>query len=143
MKDLISILFLNVFAGVLLFIIPDKYRTFKALSALMISIVTGYLAIAIYNSENQLLTFRDISIGSTLTLNGQNIIQGRCFHTNKFNSSLLNFINLQFPDCLDKKFVFHSFNLYLLYSSAIHYCLFDFFRFQRDKGSSPVLFSPF
>ena len=77
MKDLISILFLNVFAGVLLFIIPDKYRTFKALSALMISIVTGYLAIAIYNSENQLLTFRDISIGSTLTLNGQNIIQGR------------------------------------------------------------------
>ena len=68
MKEIISILFLTVFAGALLFVIPEKYRTFKALSALLISTITGYIAVLIYSSENQLLTLRDMPAISTLTL---------------------------------------------------------------------------
>jgi formate hydrogenlyase subunit 3/multisubunit Na+/H+ antiporter MnhD subunit len=68
MKEIISILSLTFGAGLLLFLIPEKYRTIKALSALAITIITGYFAILIFNTNNQILTLKDLQVGSTLTL---------------------------------------------------------------------------
>jgi formate hydrogenlyase subunit 3/multisubunit Na+/H+ antiporter MnhD subunit len=96
MKEITGILSLTIFAGLLLFIIPEKYRNLKALSALLISIVTGYLAIAIYYSENQLLTPGDIPVLSGLTIYGQNIIQGRyiVFHIDNLSKLIVLVISL-------------------------------------------------
>ena len=55
MKEIISIISLPVLAGLLLFLIPEKFRTLKGIIALLISIITGYLAIMIYSSDNQIL----------------------------------------------------------------------------------------
>jgi formate hydrogenlyase subunit 3/multisubunit Na+/H+ antiporter MnhD subunit len=93
MKEISCILFLSVAAGILLFIVPEKYRTFKALSALLVSIVTGYLAIVIFNSENQLLTLSDMSAAS---LYGQDLIQGRyvVFHIDNLSKLIVLMIGL-------------------------------------------------
>ena len=96
MKDIISILLLNVLAGLLLFIIPEKYRTFKALTSLLICIVSGCLAVAIYNSGNQLLTLGDMSVLSNLTIIGQNITQGNyiVFHIDNLSKLIVLMIGL-------------------------------------------------
>ena len=39
-------------AGLLLFLFPDKLRTVKGIIALIVSIITGYLTILIYSSDN-------------------------------------------------------------------------------------------
>ena len=54
MNDIFSIIILPVFTGLLLFIIPEKLRIIKGLIALFISIITGYLAIIIFSSADQL-----------------------------------------------------------------------------------------
>ena len=53
MKEIVSIILLPLVAGLLLFFVPEKLRTFKGIIALLVSIVTGYLAILIYRQNIQ------------------------------------------------------------------------------------------
>jgi formate hydrogenlyase subunit 3/multisubunit Na+/H+ antiporter MnhD subunit len=64
MKEIISIITLPVLTGLLLFLVPEKLRTLKGLVALLISIITAYLTIVIYNSDNQILPVRELYAGS-------------------------------------------------------------------------------
>ncbi|MBN2863198.1 MAG: hypothetical protein JXN62_08565, partial [Bacteroidales bacterium] len=55
------IILLPVLAGLALLCIPEKFRTYKGLLALAISIITGYLAISIYGSESRILCLCGVS----------------------------------------------------------------------------------
>jgi formate hydrogenlyase subunit 3/multisubunit Na+/H+ antiporter MnhD subunit len=57
MKEIIIIITLPVLTGLLLFFVPEKLRTVKGIAALLISIITGYLTIVIYGSDNQMVRF--------------------------------------------------------------------------------------
>src|SRR5450759_3686944 len=70
MKEIISIITLPVLAGLLLFFVPEKFRTFKGLVALLVSIITGYLTIVIYSSGNQMLLMNELFAGSGLSVFG-------------------------------------------------------------------------
>ena len=75
MKEIFSIITLPVLAGLLLFFVPEKFRTFKGLVALLISIITGYLTIVIYSSNNQMLHLNELSVGSGLSVFGFDLIR--------------------------------------------------------------------
>jgi len=96
MNEVLSILFIPVVAGILLFMIPEKYRTFKSLLALVSTIVTGYLAIVIFNSENQLLTLRDIPFLSTPAPLGQTVIRSGyiVFHIDNLSKLIVLLISM-------------------------------------------------
>ena len=70
MKEIISIITLPVLAGLLLFFVPEKFRTFKGLVALLVSIITGYLTFVIYSSGNQMLHMNELFAGSGLSVFG-------------------------------------------------------------------------
>ena len=70
MKEIISIITLPVLTGLMLFFVPEKFRTLKGLVALLISIITGYLTIMIYSSDNQILSLNELSSGSDLSAFG-------------------------------------------------------------------------
>ncbi|MCX6321713.1 MAG: proton-conducting transporter membrane subunit [Bacteroidia bacterium] len=75
MKEIISIITLPVLAGLLLFFVPEKFRTFKGLVALLVSIITGYLTIVIYSSDNQMLRLDQLSAGSGLSVFGFDLLR--------------------------------------------------------------------
>jgi formate hydrogenlyase subunit 3/multisubunit Na+/H+ antiporter MnhD subunit len=75
MKEIVSIISLPLVAGLLLFIIPDKLRIIKGLLALLTGVITGYLAIVIYHSGNQLATISDLTAGISLKISGQEILK--------------------------------------------------------------------
>lgn len=63
-------------AGVLLFLIPDKYITAKGIFALLISLVTGYMTLSLFSSSVQMVVL-DGTIGrSCALLFGSNLLQG-------------------------------------------------------------------
>jgi len=68
MKEIISIITLPVLAGLLLFLVPERLRTFKGLVALLVSMITGYLAIILYSSGNGLFRFNELFTGSGMSL---------------------------------------------------------------------------
>ena len=70
MKDIISIITIPVLAGLVLLIIPEKFRTIKGLVALLISIITGYLAFIIYGSGSQIMHPDELSAASGFTVFG-------------------------------------------------------------------------
>jgi len=74
MKDVISIIALPVLSGLLLFLVPEKLRTIKGVFALLISIVTGYLSVLIYISENQILLLNNLSLTSGMTVSGLDLL---------------------------------------------------------------------
>ena len=91
MKDVISIIALPVLSGLLLFLIPEKFRTMKGVFALLISIVTGYLSVLIYVSENQILLLNNLSLTSGMTISGLDLLTdaGRYLSFNCDNLSKL------------------------------------------------------
>jgi multicomponent Na+:H+ antiporter subunit A len=91
MKDVISIIALPVLSGLLLFLIPEKFRTMKGVFALLISIVTGYLSVLIYISENQILLLNNLSPTSGMTVSGLDLLTdaGRYLSFNCDNLSKL------------------------------------------------------
>jgi formate hydrogenlyase subunit 3/multisubunit Na+/H+ antiporter MnhD subunit len=91
MNEIVNILILPLIAGIVLFAIPDRYKTFKALIALSASIITVYLAFIIFKSHNRLLTQEDLSLGSTFSLSGQNIIPGSyiAFHSDNLSKLII------------------------------------------------------
>jgi formate hydrogenlyase subunit 3/multisubunit Na+/H+ antiporter MnhD subunit len=60
------IILLPILGGLLLLFIPEKLRTYKGLIAILISVITGYLTIVIYRSENQMLNQDQLFSGSLL-----------------------------------------------------------------------------
>ncbi len=73
MKEIVSIITIPVAAGLLLFFVPDKLRNVKGIIALLVSIVTGYLAVLIYSHNYQAGTLDEILSGSGLNLFGINL----------------------------------------------------------------------
>ena len=73
MKEIVSIITIPVAAGLLLFLVPDKLRSVKGVFALLVSIITGYLAVLIYSPDFQAGTFDEILSGSGLNLFGINL----------------------------------------------------------------------
>jgi formate hydrogenlyase subunit 3/multisubunit Na+/H+ antiporter MnhD subunit len=60
------IILLPILGGLLLLFIPEKLRTYKGLIAILISVITGYLTIVIFRSENQMLSQDQLFSGSIL-----------------------------------------------------------------------------
>ena len=91
MKEIISIISLPVLAGLLLILVPEKYRTSKGVVALLISTVTGYLTIDIYSSGSQLHHLNELSVGSSISVFGFDLLHdaGRYIAFNCDNLSKL------------------------------------------------------
>jgi len=63
-------------AGVLLFLIPDKFITAKGIFALLISLVTGFMTLSLFTTSAQMVVL-DGMIGKSCTmLFGSNLLQG-------------------------------------------------------------------
>jgi len=74
MKEIISIITLPVIAGLLLFLIPEKFRTAKGILALLVSVITGYLTFFIYSSDNQILYLNKMITGSLMFTGGVDLV---------------------------------------------------------------------
>ena len=74
MKEIITIIILPVFAGLPLFLVPEKIRTLKGLAALLVTMITGYLAIMIFSSCNQLVHPKELLIISGISVYGLDIL---------------------------------------------------------------------
>ena len=91
MKEIIVIISLPVLAGLLLFFVPEKFRTAKGLAGLIVSIITGYLTIVIYSSGIQLHHLNELSDSSDFSGFGFNSLRdaGRYAAFNSDNLSKL------------------------------------------------------
>ncbi|MDO9340758.1 MAG: proton-conducting transporter membrane subunit [Bacteroidales bacterium] len=98
MKEIISIITLPVLAGLLLFFVPEKFRTFKGLIALLVSIITGYLTIVIYSSDNQMLRLDQLSAGSGLSVFGFDLLRDAdrylAFNSDSLSKLIVLFVSL-------------------------------------------------
>jgi formate hydrogenlyase subunit 3/multisubunit Na+/H+ antiporter MnhD subunit len=98
MKEVIFIITLPVLAGLLLFLIPEKFRTIKGLVAVLISIITGCLAVIIYSSGNQVMRPDENSAISGFVLFGlKSIIDAArylIFNTDNLSKLIILFISL-------------------------------------------------
>ncbi|MDP3001662.1 MAG: proton-conducting transporter membrane subunit [Bacteroidales bacterium] len=98
MKEIISIITLPVLAGLLLFFVPEKFRTFKGLIALLVSIITGYLTIVIYSSDNQMLRLDQLSAGSGLSVFGFDLFRDAerylAFNSDSLSKLIVLFVSL-------------------------------------------------
>ncbi len=98
MTEIISIIALPVFIGLLLFFVPEKFRTVKGIIALLVSIVTGYLTIVIYSSGSQLHHLNELSSGSTMFVFGFDFLHdaGRymAFNCDNLSRLIIMFISL-------------------------------------------------
>jgi formate hydrogenlyase subunit 3/multisubunit Na+/H+ antiporter MnhD subunit len=74
MREIISIIFLPCIAGLLLLIVPEKLRIVKGIAALLVSIISGYLSVAIFMAENKLHHLNELSTGSVVSLAGNDIL---------------------------------------------------------------------
>jgi multicomponent Na+:H+ antiporter subunit A len=75
MNEIVSIILLPIAAGLLLFFVPDKLRTVKGVFALLVSLVTGYLAILIYTQNIEAGTLSDLTKGSGFSLFGIDLMK--------------------------------------------------------------------
>jgi formate hydrogenlyase subunit 3/multisubunit Na+/H+ antiporter MnhD subunit len=98
MKEIFSIITLPLLAGLLLFIVPEKFRTFKGLVALLISIISGYMTVVIYNSVDQIFYLSDLSSVPGLSVFGFYIpaITGRfiSFNNDGLSKLIILFVSL-------------------------------------------------
>jgi formate hydrogenlyase subunit 3/multisubunit Na+/H+ antiporter MnhD subunit len=98
MNEIISIITLPVVGGLLLFFVPEKYRTVKGIVAMLVSIITGYLTVIIYSSGSQLHHFNALSSGSTSSVVGFDFLRdaGRymAFKSDNLGKFIILFISL-------------------------------------------------
>jgi formate hydrogenlyase subunit 3/multisubunit Na+/H+ antiporter MnhD subunit len=98
MKEIIEVIFLPVLAGLLLLIVPEKFRTLKGIVALAISIFTGIYTINIYSSVSQLHNMNELSAGSAGSLFGFDILHDAgkylTFNIDDLSKLILLFISL-------------------------------------------------
>ena len=91
MKDVITIIALPLFSGLLLFLIPEKFRTMKGIFALLISIISGYLSVVIFISGNQIFLLKNLSTSAGFSVSGFDLLKdsGRYLSFNCDNLSKL------------------------------------------------------
>jgi formate hydrogenlyase subunit 3/multisubunit Na+/H+ antiporter MnhD subunit len=98
MKEIISIITLPLLAGLLLFLIPEKLRTVKGIVALLISVITGYLTIIIYNSGNQIMKLNEQSAEYLQNISGDGLFSGAgryiVFNCDNLSKLIVLFISL-------------------------------------------------
>ena len=74
--SLLQILILfPVAAGLLLFIVPERYLTFKGIFALMASLITGYLTITLFSSAIQMTSLSEGLRNGCLAMFGAEFVQ--------------------------------------------------------------------
>jgi formate hydrogenlyase subunit 3/multisubunit Na+/H+ antiporter MnhD subunit len=71
---IISIIFLPVVAGLLLFLVPEKFRTLKGSLSLLISFITCFLAILIYISDSRIYHLNEFSEGLSVAGSGSDFL---------------------------------------------------------------------
>jgi len=69
------LIIIPVAAGILLFMIPDKFLTFKGTIALLVSVVSGYITILIFSAAVQMTSLSEGMINGCLNLLGIDFIQ--------------------------------------------------------------------
>ena len=98
MERIISLIALPVLVGLLLFALPDKFRTFKGIVALLTSIVTGYLSVLIYSSGNQVLTMAEPGAVQSLTVLDGDLFRGTLkyitFNCDNLSKLIILFVSL-------------------------------------------------
>jgi formate hydrogenlyase subunit 3/multisubunit Na+/H+ antiporter MnhD subunit len=98
MNEIINIISLPVLTGLLLFFVPEKYRTLKGIVALVVSIVTAYLTIIIYSSDYQVGNLKEIFGGTGVVISGIDIMKyaGRylAFNNDSLSKLIILFISL-------------------------------------------------
>src|SRR4030042_6868805 len=75
MKEIASIILLPLAAGLLLFFVPDKLRTFKGIIALLVSIVAGYFSVLIFSQDFQPGTLDELIGGSAISVFGIDLLK--------------------------------------------------------------------
>jgi len=75
MNEIVSIILLPIAVGLLLLLVPDKLRTVKGIIALLVSIVTGYLAILVYTNNIEAGTLSELTNGAGLSLFGIDLMK--------------------------------------------------------------------
>lgn len=74
MNAIIRIIILPLLAGLLLFLIPDKYRTAKGVTGLIVGIIICWLSVSIYKPDYQVISINEIPGLSDISAFG-NILQ--------------------------------------------------------------------
>ncbi len=64
------LIFIPVAAGILLFLVPDKFNTLKGAISLVISIFTGYLTISVFSSATRVMVLDESLINSCMAIFG-------------------------------------------------------------------------
>ncbi len=70
------LILLPVVAGVMFFLIPDRYLTLKGILALALSLFVGYLSVALYSSSPQVNLWGEVPADGCLTLFNLDMEQG-------------------------------------------------------------------
>jgi formate hydrogenlyase subunit 3/multisubunit Na+/H+ antiporter MnhD subunit len=98
MNEYIAIIILPVFAGLLLFIIPENLRKIKGITALIISAITIYFAFIVYNLDSQLTYLNEIINNKGLSVFGIEMLKeaGRyiIFNIDNLSKLIILFISL-------------------------------------------------
>jgi NADH:ubiquinone oxidoreductase subunit 5 (subunit L)/multisubunit Na+/H+ antiporter MnhA subunit len=98
MNESVTIITLPLIIGLLLFIFPEKYRTIKGITALMISVITFWLTIIIYRSDSQILTNDSTFIFSVIFSSLHDIIRSSAnyfiLNNDDLSSLIILFISL-------------------------------------------------
>jgi formate hydrogenlyase subunit 3/multisubunit Na+/H+ antiporter MnhD subunit len=98
MNESVTIITLPLIVGLLLFIFPEKYRTIKGITALMISVITFWLTIIIYRSDSQILTNDSTFIFSVIFSSLHDIIRSSAnyfiLNNDDLSSLIILFISL-------------------------------------------------
>ena len=98
MKEITAIITLPVLAGLLLFFVPQKFRTVKGLTALIISIISGYFTVTIFVSPNHLHHLNELTTGSALPVFGIDLLTdaGRylTFYSDSLSKLIVLFVSL-------------------------------------------------
>ena len=98
MNEIVSIILLPIAVGLLLLLVPDKLRTVKGIIALLVSIVTGYLAIIVYTNNIEAGTLSELTNGAGLSLFGIDLMKdtGRyaVFNADNLSKLIVIFISI-------------------------------------------------
>jgi formate hydrogenlyase subunit 3/multisubunit Na+/H+ antiporter MnhD subunit len=98
MNEIVSIILLPVTAGLLLFIVPDKLRTLKGVFAVLVSIVTGFLAILIYTQNIEAGSLSELERVSGISIFGidlmKDAVRYAIFNPDNLSQLILIFISI-------------------------------------------------
>ena len=70
------LIFPPIAAGVILFLVPDKFNSFKGIITLTISLVTGFMTLLLFSSAIRMVDFGEVLARTCLTISGIDIIEG-------------------------------------------------------------------